>query len=141
MHQIELLVRLSVELHNLNAQAQRHHELSLVQWLVLRKILASPAISASSLAQLSGIHPSTLTPTLQRLEGAAWIYMLERPSDLRQKMLIISQKGYWVCVKFEKTLRAVMKNLEAKEGEDPIDATRHLAVTMAQRLQDGKATF
>jgi hypothetical protein len=73
------------------------------------------------------------------LEGAEWIYMLERPSDLRQKMLIISQKGYRICVNFEKTLRAVMKNLEAKDGEDPIDATRYLAVTMAQRLQDLKA--
>ncbi|WP_218110067.1 MarR family transcriptional regulator [Oligoflexus tunisiensis] len=138
MHQIELLVRLSVELHNLNAQAQRHHELSLVQWLVLRKILASPAISASSLALLSGIHPSTLTPTLQRLEGAEWIYMLERPSDLRQKMLIVSQKGFKICVNFEKTLRTVLKNLEFKDCDDPIDATRALTVTIAQRLQETK---
>lgn len=138
LQNIELLVRLSVELHNLNAQAQRHHELSLVQWLVLRKILASPAISASSLALLSGIHPSTLTPTLQRLENAEWIYMLERPSDLRQKMLIVSQKGYKVCVNFEKTLRTVLKNLEVKDRDDPIDATRFLTVTLAQRLQDLK---
>jgi DNA-binding MarR family transcriptional regulator len=138
LQNIELLVRLSVELHNLNAQAQRHHELSLVQWLVLRKILASPAISASSLALLSGIHPSTLTPTLQRLEGSEWIYILERPSDLRQKMLIISPKGYKVCTHFEKTLRAVMKNLVVKDRDDPIDATRFLTVTLAQRLQDVK---
>ncbi len=134
LHHIELLVRLSVELHNLNAQAQRHHELSLVQWLILRKILASPAISASSLAQLSGIHPSTLTPTLQRLENAEWIYILERPSDLRQKMLIVSQKGYKVCLSFEKTLKTVLKNLDVKDRDDPIDATRFLTVTLAQRL-------
>lgn len=140
LHNIEVLVRLSVELHNLNAQAQRHHELSLVQWLVLRKILAAPGISASSLALLSGIHPSTLTPTLQRLENSEWIYMLERPSDLRQKMLIVSQKGYKVCVQFEKTLRSVMKNLEVKDREDPIDATRFLTVTLAQRLQDTKSS-
>jgi DNA-binding MarR family transcriptional regulator len=139
LQQIELLVRLSVELHNLNAQAQRHHELSLVQWLVLRKILASPAISASSLALLSGIHPSTLTPTLQRLEGSEWIYMLERPSDLRQKMLIVSHKGYKICVNFEKTLRTVLKNLQVKDRDDPIDATRFLTVTLAQRLQDMKS--
>lgn len=131
-------MRLSVELHNLNAQAQRHQDLSLVQWLVLRKILASPGISASSLALLSGIHPSTLTPTLQRLEAAEWILIFERPSDLRQKMLIVSQKGYKVCVNFEKTLRAVLKNLELKEGDDPIDATRHLTVTLAQRLGETK---
>lgn len=136
MQHIELLVRLSVELHNLNAQAQRHHELSLVQWLVLRKIWACPAISASSLASLSGIHPSTLTPTLQRLEAAEWIYIQERPSDLRQKMLILSAKGYQICVAFEKTLRGVLKNLEFKEGENPIDATRILTTTLAQRLQE-----
>jgi DNA-binding MarR family transcriptional regulator len=139
LHHIEVLVRLSVELHNLNAQAQRHHELSLVQWLVLRKILASPGISASSLAQLSGIHPSTLTPTLQRLENSEWIHMLERPTDLRQKMLIVSQKGYKVCVHFEKTLRSVLKNLEVKDRDDPIDATRFLTVTLAQRLQETKS--
>jgi DNA-binding MarR family transcriptional regulator len=138
LHHIEVLVRLSVELHNLNAQAQRHHELSLVQWLVLRKILASPAISASSLAQLSGIHPSTLTPTLQRLENSEWIHMFERPSDLRQKMLVVSQKGYKVCMHFEKILRSVLKNLEVKDREDPIDATRFLTVTLAQRLQETK---
>ncbi len=75
---------------------------------------------------------------MQRLENAECIYMLEGPSDLRQRMLIVSQKGYKVCMSFEKTLKTVLKNLEVKDRDDPIDATRFLTVTLAQRLQDTK---
>ena len=129
-------MRLSVELHNLNAQAQRNHELSLVQWLVLRKIWAAPAISASSLAQLSGIHPSTLTPTLQRLEAAEWIHSFERPSDLRQKMLVVSFSGYEVCVQFEKNLRRILKDVRLEGRDDPITAVRRLTSSLAESLRE-----
>jgi hypothetical protein len=42
-------------------------------------------------------------------------------------------------VHFEKTLRSVLKNLEVKDRDDPIDATRFLTVTLAQRLQETKS--
>ena len=72
----------------------------------------------------------------QRLEGADWIHIFERPSDLRQKMLVLSAKGYKVCVSFEKVLRRVLKNIEVRDGDDPIETTRRLTALLAQRLQN-----
>ncbi|MFZ9521143.1 MAG: MarR family transcriptional regulator [Silvanigrellaceae bacterium] len=103
----EQLVCLSVDLHTLNSSSQRLLGLSLVQWSVLRKILKSPAISAGTLAEESKIHPSTLTPTLNRLESMGLIYVFERPKDLRRKMIVISRAGFELCAQVEKRIALI----------------------------------
>ncbi|MBM4251510.1 MAG: MarR family transcriptional regulator [Deltaproteobacteria bacterium] len=87
------LIELSVDLHNLNARVQRVCGVSLVQWMVLNRILDQPGISAGSLAETTGVHPSTLTPTITRLEAAGYIYIQDRPTDLRRRMLLGSRDG------------------------------------------------
>lgn len=90
---LEQLIGLSVDLHNLNADVQRRWQLSIVQWLVLKKIIDAPGLSASSIAEISKVHPSTLTPTLTRLEGLGLIRQLERACDNRRKFIVASWKG------------------------------------------------
>lgn len=91
---LEKIVALSVDLHNLNAGFQRRYHISVVQWLVLEKIIDHPGLSAGTLAEISGVHPSTLTPTIARLESMGLIYIQERSSDQRRKLLVASWKGY-----------------------------------------------
>lgn len=100
---LEHMIALSVDLHNLNANVLRNFNLSIVQWLVLRKILANPGISARNLATTSGVHPSTITPTLTRLESMGLIYVFERASDLRRKLLVASWTGFQCNLDMEKS--------------------------------------
>ena len=100
---LEHMIGLSVDLHNLNASVQRLFDLSIVQWLVLRKIINNPGISARNLAFTSGVHPSTITPTLNRLDAMELIYVFERASDLRRKLLVASWRGFQCNLEMEKS--------------------------------------
>jgi DNA-binding MarR family transcriptional regulator len=96
----EELIGLSVDLHNLNLNIQKKYGISLVQWLVLSKVVARPGLSAGTLSEIVGVQPSTLTPTLSRLEAMGLLWIQERPTDLRRKMILASQLGFeknWFC--------------------------------------------
>lgn len=107
----EKLIGLSVDLHNLNASVQRRYEISIVQWMVLRKIVNQPALSAGTLAEISGVQPSTLTPTINRLEAMGLIYIQERPSDLRRKLLVATWKGLECSRKSEAAFAAALSEV------------------------------
>ena len=106
---LEKLIGLSVDLHNLNASVQRRYEISIVQWLVLKKIIEQPGLSAGTLAEISRVHPSTLTPTINRLEAMDLIYIQERPTDLRRKLLITSWKGFETNLMCQKSFSKAMQ--------------------------------
>ena len=111
----EQLIGLSIDLHNLNAGMQKRFDLSIVQWLMLKKIVDQPGLSAGTLAEISGVHPSTLTSTLGRLEAMGLIYIQDRPSDLRRKLVIASFKGLEWCRRTEIAFVAALGQL----GNDP----------------------
>jgi DNA-binding MarR family transcriptional regulator len=90
---LEPLIGLSVDLQNLNADVQRRWQLSIVQWLILKKIIDTPGLLSSSIAEISKVHPSTRTPTLSRFEGLGLIRQLERACDNRRKFIVASWKG------------------------------------------------
>ncbi len=117
---LEKLIGLSVDLHNLNARVQRRYDISIVQWLVLKKIVDQPGLSAGTLADISGVHPSTLTPTITRLESMGLIYIQERPSDMRRKLLLASWKGLECSRNSEKAFAAALGatgKLEVTSGD------------------------
>lgn len=108
---LEHMISLSVDLHNFNANVQRVFDLSIVQWLVLRKIIDNPGISAGNLALTSGVHPSTMTPTLTRLDSMGLIHAFERASDLRRKLLVASWTGYQCNLDMEKSFLGSIQNI------------------------------
>jgi DNA-binding MarR family transcriptional regulator len=117
---LEQLIALSVDLHNLNAGVQRRWSLSIVQWLILKKIIEMPGLSARTIAEISKVHPSTLTPTINRLEGLGLIHILERPSDNRRKFLIASWKGLEWSRRSELALKEA---LEVSLNQDDLEST------------------
>jgi DNA-binding MarR family transcriptional regulator len=133
---LEKLIALSVDLHNLNAGVQRQWDLSIVQWLVLRKIIEQPGLSAGTLAENSKVHPSTLTPTIGRLEGMGLIYVLERPSDLRRKLLVASWKGLEWSRKSESALTKAFDGAMDERERLPIDvdSIRDLTSNMIKNI-------
>lgn len=109
---LEHMIGLSVDLHNLNASVQRLFDLSIVQWLVLRKIIENPGISARNLAATAGVHPSTITPTLSRLESMNLIYVFERASDLRRKLIVASWVGFQCNLDMEKSFIGSLQKIQ-----------------------------
>ena len=117
---LEQIVHLSVDLHHLNTHTQKTHDISMVQWFVLQNIIMHQGISASSLAELVRLHPSSLTPTLSRLESAGYISSNERPKDQRRKMILATFLGFEVCRRFESRQEKVLQEAKIICGEDSL---------------------
>lgn len=129
---LEQLIALSVDLHNLNASVQKRWSLSIVQWLVLKKIIDLPGLSAGTLAEISKVHPSTLTPTINRLHGLDLIHILERPSDQRRKFILASWKGLEWSRRSESALKKALEGaLEADNlASSGLETTRDLTANL-----------
>jgi DNA-binding MarR family transcriptional regulator len=87
------LFEMSIAIHALNKTAERKLGLSVVQWCLLRKLLDMPSCSAQGLAKAVGVHPSTLTQTLKRLEKKKLLFVAEDPRDSRKKLISLTRAG------------------------------------------------
>ena len=92
-HSIFSLIRIGVTIQQMNKCTEKTLGLSLVQWYLLKQLIDLPASSAFNLAQAVGVHPSTLTQTLKRLEKKKYIFTTEDPSDSRRKLISITRFG------------------------------------------------
>ena len=87
------LFHIGISIHTLNRQSEKDSGLSLVQWCLLKCLIDMPAASAHSLSTAVGVHPSTLTQTLKRLERKKYIFITEDPKDSRKKLISITRVG------------------------------------------------
>lgn len=95
MRQTELLsiFKIGLSIHNFNKISERETGLSLVQWCLLNKLMDMPAASALALAKGVGVHPSTLTQSLKRLEKKGFVFVADDPRDSRRKMISLTRNG------------------------------------------------
>tara|TARA_B110001454_G_scaffold83721_1_gene80535 strand:+ start:15916 stop:16356 length:441 start_codon:yes stop_codon:yes gene_type:complete len=87
------LFKISLSIHNYNKISERETGLSLVQWCLLSKLMDMPAASALALAKGVGVHPSTLTQSLKRLEKKGFVFVTDDPRDSRRKMISLTRNG------------------------------------------------
>ncbi len=87
-----LLSKIGVQIHQLNRLFEKRG-MSLVQWCVLRNLVALPGSSAQELAAAVGVHPSTLTQSLKRLEQKGLLFVEDHPKDSRKKVLWATRVG------------------------------------------------
>lgn len=95
MIETELLsiFKIGLSIHNFNKTSERETGLSLVQWCLLNKLIDMPAASALALAKGVGVHPSTLTQSLKRLEKKGFVFVTDDPRDSRRKMISLTRNG------------------------------------------------
>lgn len=87
------LMRLGVVIQNFNKNSERKMGLSLVQWCTLQTLIDMPGVSAHALAKSVGVHPSTITQTLKRLQRKQLVFSAADPCDSRRKMISITRQG------------------------------------------------
>lgn len=92
-HPFLSLFRIRLSIHRLSKLSERRFGLSIVQWCFLRRLIQMPAVSAQTLAQTVGVHPSTLTQTLKRLHRRGLIFITEDPRDSRKKTISVTRQG------------------------------------------------
>ncbi len=86
---------------SLNKKIERMHGISLVQWYFLLAVKDRPGCQAKDLATAVGVHPSTLTQTMKRLEKKKYISVMNHPKDSRKKRISLSFEGFNQVKKME----------------------------------------
>lgn len=87
------LFKIGVSIQHLNKKTEKNFGLSLVQWCLLKCLINMPAAPAHVLAKVAGVHPSTLTQSLKRLERKGYIFITEDPNDSRRKLISLTRIG------------------------------------------------
>ena len=104
------------------------------QRLVLRVVGRFPGLSASELAHIVRLHPSTITGILQRLVAGGWLERRKDPADTRRVQLRLKPHA----VPYTKTTRgtierAVRKTLN-KAGRAKVNAARDVLTEIDRQL-------
>lgn len=126
------LFQIGLSIHHLNLKAEQRLGISLGQWCLLRHLVDMPATSAFALAKAVGVHPSTLTQTLKRLNRRELIFITEDPKDSRRKLISITRKGKTML---DETEKALGRNI------DPLAEMSTELVALRDRLASQVATF
>lgn len=116
------MIRLNNQINNLNKLYEKKFGLSLVQWVVIGILKDVPGISAFELASKVGVHPSTLTQSLKRLQAKNFININLNPQDNRQKLISISKEGFNAFKTLEEELTTFIESLAMLRHE--IEALR-----------------
>lgn len=111
------LFHIGISIQAFNKRSEKILGISLVQWCLLRRLIDMPATSAYSLAISVGVHPSTLTQTLKRLERKKLIFVISDPKDSRKKLISITRAGMELLDKAQGSIEKYSKELSVIEGD------------------------
>lgn len=96
-------------------------ELSLVQFRLLVVLDTAGPLRMGDLAERIGVHPSTLSRTVDRLEAGEWITREVSPESRRVVIVTVSPKGHGVVADVTSTRRraiaAVLRELAPADRE------------------------
>ena len=104
------------------------------QRLVLRVVGKFPGLSASELAHIVRLHPSTITGILQRLVARGLLERQRDPSDTRRARLRLKAKASSHTRASRGTVEKAVKEALADAGAANVRAARKVLTEIAQRL-------
>lgn len=106
--------QIGLSIHNLNKKSEKEMGLSLVQWCLLEQLIDMPGTSAFELSKAVGVHPSTLTQTLKRLEKKGYVYINADPRDSRKKQVSLTKTGHRILKNVRAEMNQWTKRLAGK---------------------------
>lgn len=107
------------------------------QRLVLRVVGQNPGLSAREIASMLGLHPSTLTGVLARLEAQS---MLERkidPEDRRRARFKLTNVGRLVDRERKGTVEAAVRRALGRARPELVDRTEQMLGLLIAELSRG----
>lgn len=110
------LVRENLEFHGLNKSAEVSLGLSLVQYHLLVTLRDMPGCSPQRLADAVGMHPSTMTQSLKRLQRKKAIFIADDPRDARKKLLSVTRLGQDLLISASRGIQDIL----GQNIEDPL---------------------
>ena len=87
---------LDIALRNIDQifrQAVRPHQLTVIEWYILRALYEKDGQHASALAQAVGRAATSFTPNLDKLQNKGLIERRPDPSDRRAVLIHLTEKG------------------------------------------------
>ena len=104
------------------------------QRLVLRVVGQVPGIAARDLASTLGLHPSTLTGVLDRLERQKFLARTVDPEDRRRARFALTAKGRVVDAARKGTVEAAVKRSLSRATPATIAGTRRMLSLLVAEL-------
>lgn len=104
------------------------------QRLVIRVLGQSPGITARELAGALGIHPSTLTGVLARLEQRELIRRTVDPADRRRARFVLTERGKRIDREKKGTVEAAVRRALNRAGSATIGKTSEMLGLLVAEL-------
>ena len=104
------------------------------QRLVIRVLGRSPASTASDISSTLGIHPSTLTGILRRLEQQGLIERRSDDADRRRSRFRLTRKGSVVDRERKGTVEAAVRRALARAGDVMVQRTLEMFEILTAEL-------
>jgi len=104
------------------------------QRLVIRVLGQSPGITARELAGALGIHPSTLTGVLARLQKRELITRTVDPADRRRARFMLTERGKRIDREKKGTVEAAVRRALDKAGAGTIGKTSEMLGLLVAEL-------
>ena len=105
------------------------------QRLVLRIVGQSPNKVASEIAATLGIHPSTLTGILARLEERGALVREVDPDDRRRARFRLTPTGKRIDGLRKGTVEAAVRRAIARAGDDTVERTAAMLALLVEELE------
>ena len=104
------------------------------QRLVLRVVGRFPGLSASELAHIVRLHPSTITGIIQRLVAGGWIERRRDPSDTRRVQLRLKSHAVPYTKTTRGTVERAVRSALNRVGRAKVDAAREVLAEISRQL-------
>jgi len=104
------------------------------QRLVIRVLGRSPAMAASDIAETLGMHPSTLTGILRRLEGHRMIERKVDDADRRRARFRLTARGKQIDRERKGTVEAAVRRALGRADATIIGKTSVMLTLLTEEL-------
>lgn len=104
------------------------------QRLVIRVVGQSPDATASEISEILGLHPSTLTGVLARLENQRLLQRRVDPADRRRVRFRLTPSGRRIDRERKGTVEAAVRRAMARAGPTRIAHTEALLALLVAEL-------
>lgn len=107
------------------------------QRLVIRVIGQSPDLTASEIAATLGLHPSTLSGVLSRLEGHGFLERVVDPADRRRVRFKLTASGRRIDTLRKGTVEAAVRRSLARADDATVERAREMLTILIDELVNG----